>query len=57
MTDQEIIAEYLRREKRAMRRIHGADHGAILADVAVMANRSLVDVRRLVLNAIFSGQN
>ena len=57
MTDLEIIVKYLRLERLAMLTPQGADHNAILADVAVMANRSLVDVRRLVLNAIFSDPN
>ena len=57
MTDQEIIAEYLRREKQAMRKQRGANHNAIIADVAAMANRNFGDVRRLVVDAIFSGPN
>lgn len=57
MTDPEIIAAYLAREKRAMRKPQGADHMAILQGVAKDANRPLCDVRRLVLDAIFSDPN
>jgi len=57
MTDPEIIAAYLAREKRAMRKPQGADHMAILEGVAKDANRPLCDVRRLVLDAIFSDPN
>ena len=57
MTDQEIIAKYLRLERLAMLTPQGADHNAILADVATVSNRNLVDVRRLVLNSIFSDPN
>ena len=57
MTDLEIIAEYLRREKLAMRTPKGAEHQAIIADIAVMAERSTGDVRRLVFDAIFSEPN
>jgi len=57
MTDQDIVALYLRLEKLAMRAPRGADHNAILADVAVMAERNLLDVRRLVLDSILSDPN
>ena len=57
MTDQDIVAEYLRREKRAMGTQQGADHNAIIYDVATLANRNFGDVSRLVIAAIFSEPN
>ena len=57
MFDRDIVKEYLRREKRAKRKHQNFDHDAALAEIAAMANRNFGDVRRLVVDAIFSGPN
>lgn len=50
MTDAEIMAEFERMEAAANRTMRGADHQAILRDVAAMAGRDLAEVRRLILD-------
>lgn len=50
MTDAEIMAEFERLEAAANRTMRGADHQAILRDVAAMAGRDLAEVRRVILD-------
>lgn len=57
MTDREIAAEFERIERIANRTPKGADHEAILRTVAAMADRDLADVRRVILDGIFSQPN
>lgn len=57
MTPAEIAAEFEKREKRAMKRIEGADHAALLAEVAADLCLPVEEVRRAVLDNLFTGPN
>lgn len=57
MTDDQINAEYLRMEAVMNRTPQGADHQHILRTVAAMAGRDVADVRRVVLDRIFTTAN
>jgi len=57
MTDAEINAEYLRIEAAMNRTPQGADHDHILRTVAAKAGRDVAEVRRVVLDRVFTGPN
>jgi len=57
MTDDQIMAEFLRMETLMNRTPQGADHQHILRTVAAMAERDVADVRRVVLDRIFTEAN
>lgn len=54
MKDAEIIAEFERRQTAGNATPQGADHKAILSDVAEMACRPIEDVRELILDNTFA---
>lgn len=57
MTDDQIIAEFERREAEGNRAKHGADHQRILADVSALAGRDVSEVRALILDNTFTEPN
>lgn len=57
MTPAQIAAEFRRIEAVAMRTPQGADHEAILRTVAAKAEMPVDEVRRIILNDVFSEPN
>lgn len=57
MTDEQIIIAYLAREKAENAKPRGADHPALVAEIAHLARRNLADVRRIVMESVFTNPN
>ena len=57
MTDDQIIAEFLRIEAIADKTPQGPDHQKIAETLAEMSERSVTYIRALVLENTFTGPN
>lgn len=57
MTDDQILAEFLRIEKIAYKTPQGPDHKKIAETVAEMSGRPVSYIRALVLENTFMGPN